>query len=176
MFICMPKVKFIIHFLRYYILKNLAILLADSIRAHNWRLSFTRYGVGVEISIKILVFSLDYFQEKLMTKFYKKSKKPYFGAMWPFWNFLPKFGQKWIFVEKSLSQFLNIAIIYHRAKNQKKLICHSWEKYWTDGWMDRQTETEEQTDVCPSVCMSIHPSVQPWFCRTLCKTGVQLLK
>ena len=172
----MPKVKFIIHFLRYYILKNLAILLADSIWAHNWRPSFTRYGVGVEISIKILVSSLDYFQEKLMTKFYKKSKKPYFGAMWPFWNFLPKFGQKWIFVEKSLSQFLNIAIIYHRAKNQKKLICHSWEKYWTDGWMDRQTETEEQTDVCPSVCMSIHPSVQPWFCRTLCKRGVQLLK
>ena len=117
MFICMPKVKFIIHFLRYYILKNLAILLADSILAHNWRPSFTRYGVGVEISIKILVFTLDYLQEKLIAKFYKKSKKPYEKTMWPFWNFLPKFGQKWIFLEKNLCQFLNIPIIYYCAKN-----------------------------------------------------------
>ena len=56
--------------------------------------SFARYGVGVEISTKILAFTLDYFQEKLMTKFFKKSKKPYFGAMRQFWTFLPKFGQK----------------------------------------------------------------------------------
>ena len=30
--------------------------------------------------------------------------------------FLPKFGQKWIFLEKKrLRQFLDIPIIYHRA-------------------------------------------------------------
>ena len=82
MFICMPKVKFIIHFFRYYILINHAILLADSIWAHNWRPRvFARYGVSIEISMKILVFTLDYFQEKLMAKLFKKS---YFGAMWPF--------------------------------------------------------------------------------------------
>ena len=40
---------------------------------------FARYGVGVEMSIKILVFTLDSFQERLMTKFFEKSKKPYFG-------------------------------------------------------------------------------------------------
>ena len=80
-----------------YVLKNPTILLADTIWAHNWRMetqSFARYGVGVEISIEILVFTQDYFQEKLMTKFFKKSEKPYFGAMSPFWPFLPKFGQK----------------------------------------------------------------------------------
>ena len=49
-------------------------------------------GVGVKISIKILVFTLDYFQEKLFTKFLKKFQKPYFGAMWPFWPF---FAQIW---------------------------------------------------------------------------------
>ena len=111
--------------------------------------SFARYRVGVEISIKILVFTLDYFQEKLMTKFFKKSKKPYFRAMWPFWPFLPKFGQKWIFLEKNLRQFLNILIIYRR----KKLICHSWGKCWTDGWMDRHAEgqTNNHDFVRPSV-------------------------
>ena len=42
----------------------------------------------------VLVFILDYFQEKLITKFFKKSKKSYFGAI------LPKSGQKRIFPEK----------------------------------------------------------------------------
>ena len=35
--------------------------------------NFVRYGIGAEISITILVFILDYFQEKL-TKFFKKKK------------------------------------------------------------------------------------------------------
>ena len=38
-------------------------------RVHNWT---PRYGIGVEISITTLVFILDYFQEKTMTKFFKK--------------------------------------------------------------------------------------------------------
>ena len=115
--------------------------------------SFARYGVGVEISVKILVFTLYYFQEKLMTKFIKKYKKLYVGAMCSFSPFLPKFRQKWIFLEKRLCQLLNIQIIYHRAKNQKKLICHSWRKCWTDGWMGRQTEgqTDNHDFVEPSV-------------------------
>ena len=114
---------------------------------------FARYGVGVEISINILVFTLDYFQEKLMVKFFKKSKKPYFGAMWPFWSFLTKSGQKWIFLQKRLCQFLNIPIIYHRAKIQKKLICHSIGKCWTDGWINRQTkgQTDNHDFAEPSV-------------------------
>ena len=47
-------------FLRYYILKN----------------PFARYGIGGEIS-RILVFIIDYFQEKLMTNFFRRSKKTY---------------------------------------------------------------------------------------------------
>ena len=76
---------------------------------------------------------------KINDKIFQKRQKLNFEAAWPFWSFLPKFGQKWIFLEKRLS-VLNIPIIYHRPKNQKTLICHSWGKCWADGWVDRQTE------------------------------------
>ena len=94
--------------------------------------NFARYGVGFEISIKILVFALDYFQEKLMTKFLKKSKKPYFGVMQAFWPF-------WAKINFSGKKAVSFSITYHLPKNQKKLICHSWGKSWTEGWMDTQT-------------------------------------
>ena len=91
---------------------------------------FARYEIGVEILVTIIVFILDYFQEKLITKF----KETFFGAIGSFWFFLPKFGQNWIFLEKSLCQFLNIPIIYHHAKNQEKVICYSWGKCcWMNG-------------------------------------------
>ena len=56
-----------------------------------------------------------------MTKFSKKNnpKTLIWGQFRPF---LPKFGLKW---KKGLRQFLNIPIIYQRAKNQKKLMSHS---------------------------------------------------
>ena len=83
--------------------------------------SFARYEIDVEISIAILVFTLGYFQEKVMTKFSKKSKKPILGhGAFLFW-FCPKFGQKMNFHGKK-TQILNIPIIYHRAKNHKKII------------------------------------------------------
>ena len=44
---------------------------------------------------------------------------------------LPKFGQKWIFLEKR-AQFLNIPIIYYCAKSQKKLMTHLLEKCQTE--------------------------------------------
>ena len=65
---------------------------------------------GGEISISTLVFNLDYFQKKLMAKFFKKSKKSHFRAI------LSPFSWK-----KGLCQFLNVPIIYHLAKNQKKI-------------------------------------------------------
>ena len=53
---------------------------------------------------------------------------------------MPKFGQKWIFLDKSLTQFLDNPMIYHRAKNQKKLMSYFWEKAkLTDRHADRQT-------------------------------------
>ena len=73
-------------FLEYYILKNPAIWLANIILGHNSR---TRYGIRGEISMTILVFILDYYHEKLMTNFFKKSKKPILGS---FWNL---FVQSW---------------------------------------------------------------------------------
>ena len=134
----MPKVKFIIHFfLEILHFKELCNFIGWQ-HLGPWLeiQSFARYGVGVEISIKILVFTLDYFQEKISTKFFEKSKKPCFGAMWPFWPFLPKFGQKWISLEKMLCQFLNIPIIYHHAKNQKKLMSLRKMLHLMDGQTD----------------------------------------
>ena len=57
--------------------------LANSILALNSLANFARYGIGGEIWITILVSILD-FQEQLITKVFKKSKKPYFGVIWGF--------------------------------------------------------------------------------------------
>ena len=49
--------------------------------------------------------------------------------------------QIWIFLEKRLCQFLNIPIIYHRTKNQKKRKCYSWgNAELTNGWTDSQKD------------------------------------
>ena len=87
-FICMPeKTLSFTSFLRYYILKTPAIWLVNSILAHNWR---TRVLPDMElvgeISITILVFNLDHFQEKWQN-FSKNFKKTILGP------FLAKFGQ-----------------------------------------------------------------------------------
>ena len=80
------------------------------------------YGIGREIATTILAFILNYFQKRTLNKFlinftkYQQRKKIFshkFGA------FLLKFGQKSIFVERRV---LNIPIIYHHVKNQKKLM------------------------------------------------------
>ena len=47
--------------------------------------------------------------------------------------------QKNLFWENVFCQFLNIPIIYHRAKNHEKLMSHFREKCRTDGWTDGQT-------------------------------------
>ena len=53
-----------------------------------------------------------------MAKFFKKSKKPYFGTIWG--PFCPTLGKNEFSWKKGLCQFLDIPIIYHRAKNQKR--------------------------------------------------------
>ena len=94
-------------------------------------------GIGDEVSINVLVFTLYCFQEKLI-QFFKKSKKPNFGANLD--AFCPKLGKNEFSWENRLCQFLKIPIIYHHAKNQKKLMSHSSEKYRTDRRTDRQTD------------------------------------
>ena len=77
--------------------------------------NFARYGIGGKISVTILVLILHCFQEKLMTKFFKKSKKPFLGAI--LGPFCPNFGKnEFSFLKKKLCQFLNIPVIYHWAK------------------------------------------------------------
>ena len=75
-----------------------------------------------------------------MTKFFKKSKKPYFGVILD--PFCPNLSKNEFSREKGLCQFLDIPIIYHHAKNQKKLMNHFCEKSQTDGWSDRQTNRQ----------------------------------
>ena len=74
-----------------------------------------------------------------MKTFFKKSKKPFLGHFWPF---CPNLGKNYLTSKKRefFCQFLNIPIIYHSAKNQKKLMNHYWENHWTDGPTDRPTD------------------------------------
>ena len=78
--------------------------------------NFARYGIGSEILITILVFILDYFQEKLVTKFKKKSKKRYFEAILvPFCTNLGK--SRTISLNKTI-QILNLLNSHQHAQNQ----------------------------------------------------------
>ena len=55
--------------------------LTVSILAHNSRTRiFHKYGIDGEISTTLLAFILDYFEENLMTKFFKNSSKNYLGG------------------------------------------------------------------------------------------------
>ena len=79
-----------------------------------------------------------------MTKFFKKLKKLCFGTiLGPFCQNLSKNEFSW---KKGLCQFLDIPIIYHRAKNQKKTNDPFLKKNaeLTDKQMERQTDG--QTD------------------------------
>ena len=88
---------------------------------------------GGEISITVLAFILDYFQEKLpWQNFWKNPKNRILGPFWALFAQISTIN----FPGKKGCQFLNILIIYNCAKNQKKLINHSWEKYWTVGQTD----------------------------------------
>ena len=82
-YIYKPKINFIIHFfLEILQFKESFNLIAQqhfgSILENQ---NFARYEIGDEISITISIFILDYFYEKLITKFFKKCQKPYFGDL-----------------------------------------------------------------------------------------------
>ena len=114
MFICLPEMKFIIHFfLEILHFKESCNLFGQEyfgslIQNQN----LARYGIGGEISKTKLVLILDDYKEKPMTKLFKKSKSLILG---PFWVLLTKIRQKRIFPEKA--QFLVIPISYHCAKS-----------------------------------------------------------
>ena len=76
------------------------------------------YGIGDEISITILVFILYYFQEKLIMKFFKKSKKPYFGGY--FEPFLPTLRKKSISLGKRALSFFKYSDYLTLCKKSNK--------------------------------------------------------
>ena len=84
-----------------------------------------------------------------MTKFFKQFKKP--TILGPLWALFAQIWAKMNFPGKMGS--VDIPIIYHRAKNQKKLLNNFWQKRRTDGRTDRHR--------------------QWWFYRTLRMTGTQ---
>ena len=148
----MQKINFIIHFF----LKILQF--KESCNLTAWQhfgpqlktQNFVRSGG--EISITMLVFILGYFQEKLAWPNFSKNPKNY--ILGPFWAFLPKFWQKWIFLEKravSVFKYFNYLPLCQKSEKtndpfpRKMLNC----------WTDRQTTV---------------------IYRTLRRTGVQLLK
>ena len=71
-----------------------------------------------------------------MTKFFKKSKNPNFGAI--LGNFCPNLGKNESSWKKGLCQFLNNPIMYHGAKNLRRVTTRSDKN--TELLMDRQTE------------------------------------
>ena len=76
-----------------------------------------------------------------MTNVFKKSKENLF------WDhlFYPNLGKNEFSWKKELCQFLDIPIIYHCAKNQKKLLSNFWGEHQTDG------QTENSDFIGPSV-------------------------
>ena len=70
-----------------------------------------------------------------MTKFSKNPKKLMLGPFWAL--FCLNLGKNDFSWKKGLCQFSNIRIMYHRAKNQKKVITQSSEKCRTDEQTDR---------------------------------------
>ena len=65
----------------------------------------------------------------------------FFKVLWAILGpFCPNLGKKEFSWKKGFCQFLNILIIYHCAKNQKKLISNSREKCRTDEPTGRQAD------------------------------------
>ena len=117
---CQNETSSFTFFLIHYILKNHAIWLANNcIFAYNLRNRIsTRHGIEGEKSITISAFNLGYFQEKLQNFSKNLFCGPSFGP------FCPNLGENKFSWKKGLFQFLNTPIIYHCAKNQKKLMSH----------------------------------------------------
>ena len=92
------------------------------------------YEIGGEISITILVFVLDCFHEKLMTKFFKKSKKNYLRAI--LGHFCPNLCKNELFLEKrALSVFKYSHFPPSCKKSEKTNDTFMWKlpNWQTDG-------------------------------------------
>ena len=101
-------------------------------------------------------FHFRLFPGKLMTKFFQKSKKTLFWCH--FGQFLPKFREKWIFLEKRALTGFKYSNYLPRSKKSENYNNRFLIKMLNCWWTDKQTDRE------------------PWFCRTLHGTAVQKIK
>ena len=74
-FLCMPKTNFMIHFILeiFYFKESCSLIGQQHFGPWLDNQDFGRYVISGEMSVTIIVFILDYFQEKLMTKISKNS-------------------------------------------------------------------------------------------------------
>ena len=147
---CQKYTSSLTSFLRYYILKNTMIWLADTILPHISRLKFYQtwdwwWNINNNIS-----FYFRSFPRKTNDNIFQKIQKILFWGY--FGPFLPKFGQNWNFLEKRAQSVFKITIIYHRGKSQK-----------------------ETNQLFLRKMLNWRADRQQWFYWTLRRTGVQLL-
>ena len=138
MFICMQKSNFIIQFF-------LEILHfkepCNLIGWQHWKLEFCRiwdwwWNIKSNIGNHLRLFPWKT-NDKI---FLKIQKEPIWGTILSL--FYPNLGKNEFSWKKELCQFLDIPIIYHCAKNQKKLLSNFWGKHQTDGQTDRQADRQ----------------------------------
>ena len=82
-FICVPKINFTIHFLILHFKESFSIL------AHNSTTRICQIWAGSEISVTILIFILDYFQEKTNDKIFQENPQKHKKVLGHFGLFLP---------------------------------------------------------------------------------------
>ena len=100
--------------------------------------NFARYGIGGEISTTILVFILDYFQEKLMTKFFKKSKQSNLGVISG--PFCPNLGKNEFPWKKGLQfKYSNYLTSSQKLEKTNKPFLRKMPNSWSDRRTGGQT-------------------------------------
>ena len=144
MFICRQKINLsFTSFLRYY------IQFKESWNFIGWQhfgslletQNFARYGG--EISITMLFFILDYFQEKLTWQnFPKNSENPILRPLWAL--FAQIFAQMNFPGKKRLCQFLNISIVIASLCQKSEEINEPFLRKMLNCWTSRQTDRQQR--------------------------------
>ena len=141
--VCHDKNSSFTSFLRYHILRNPAIWLAHSILAHKLRTRILQ-DMGLVMKNKKNIsfhFRLIPTNNKILQKI---QKNPIFG---PFWALFAQKKRK----KRDLSVFKysNDQPWENEKNEKKKLMGHSWEKYWIDWQMNRETDRETDRRTSP---------------------------
>ena len=143
MSICMQIINFIIHFF----LKILQFKESCKLRDPEfWQMWWWNINNNVSFRFRLSP------RKTNMTKFFKKSKKLYFGAI--LGPFCPNFGKNESSWKKGLCQSLNISVIIVALYQKSEISNEPFLRKMLNCWTDRQQ----------------------WFYLTFFKTGVQLSK